>query len=130
MEVLYQDMGLKDLSTKAERYLGDVLDITARAVEREMKLNIINVNYVDTRATLNSVQVDPPQKPLERDIGPTTHYAIYGEMGYHQTHAWGRKMKVPVYHPALHFARDALFSQKQSFIRAINRAMKKLGRRG
>lgn len=126
--VVYQDLGLKTLSQDAERLLEQVVAKAARDVEAQMKANIVDRGFFDTGATTNSVQVDPPTAALERDIGPTTHYAIYGEMGYIQTQAWGHDMATPVHHPALHFARDALTSVQHSFEAAVAAAMKKLGR--
>jgi hypothetical protein len=72
--------------------------------------------------------VDPPLRKLERDIGPLTEYAIYGELGYHQTTVYGRRLKEAVYRPGLHFARDALFAVQGQFERAISAALGKLGR--
>lgn len=127
-EVVYVDLGLGTLSQDAERLLEDAVEVSARSVEREMKRLIIERDFVDTRATVNSVQVDRGQNRLERDIGPTTGYAIYGELGYHQTHAWGRKLLQPIYHPGLHFARDALYRVRASFVAAIRAALGQLGR--
>jgi len=65
---------------------------------------------------------------MERDIGPSTEYAIYGELGYVQTHAWGRRLANPIRHPGLFFARDALESVRASFLAACAAAMQRLGR--
>ena len=127
-EVIYEDLGLGSLPRDAEQLLEAVVEKAARDVEAEMK-SLITVRFFDTGATKNSVQVDAGDRRLERDIGPTTHYAIYGELGYHQTHAWGRELAEPVYHPGLHFARDALYSVRVSFVAAIKTAMEQLGHR-
>jgi len=127
-EVIFEDLGLGSLAEDARRLCEETLESAARAVERKMKLNIIARDYVDTRATVNSVQVEQPG-PLTRDIGPTTEYAILGELGWVQTHAWGRPMKEPVHHPGLHFARDALNSVRGSLVRALEAAFEQLGER-
>ena len=128
-EVIYEDLGLGSLPQDAERLLRAVVQKSARDVEAQMKHLITERRFLDTGATKNSVRVDMGTHALERDIGPTTHYAIYGEMGYHQTHAWGRKLKTPIYHPGLHFARDALKSVRAGFVGAIRAAMAQLGGR-
>ena len=125
--VVYEDWGLGTLEKDTARLLEDVLDTSASAVERKMKRNIIERDYVDTRATVNSVQVDPVKKKLERDIGPTTHYALLGELGWLQTHVYGNKLKEAIHHPGLPFARDALESVRGPFKRAVGAALKKLG---
>ena len=128
-QVIYEDLGLSTLPRDAERLLEAVLDKSARDVEAQMKHNITERGFLDTGATKNSVRVDEGRHKLERDIGPTTHYAIYGELGYHQTHAWGRKLAQAIYHPGLHFARDALYSVRASFVAACSAALSQLGRR-
>lgn len=129
-EVIYEDLGLGTLPEDATRFLEVAIEKAARDVEAKMKELITERGFLDTGATKNSVRVDSGTHPLERDIGPTTHYAIYGEMGFHQTHAWGRKLETPIFHPGLHFARDALFSVRRSFVEAIRSALQQLGRRG
>ena len=128
-EVIYEDLGLANLSRDAEQLLELVVEKSARDVEAKMKHLITARGFLDTGATKNSVRVDPGDNRLTRDIGPTTHYAIYGELGYHQTHAWGRKMAEPLHHPGLHFARDALYSVRVGFVRAVERALARLGKR-
>lgn len=128
-EIIYQDLGLATLSRDAERLLEQVVHKAALDVEREMKRLIVERDFVDTRATVNSVQVERGTDRLERDIGPTTEYAIYGELGYHQTHAWGKRLAQAIYHPGLHFARDALQSVRASFVAAIEAALGQLGKR-
>ena len=127
-EVIYQDMGLATLSRDTERFLERVVEKCARDVEVRMKHNISERGFVDTGATKNSVKVERGRHRLEREIGPTTHYAIYGEYGWHQTHAWGRKLAEAIYHPGLHFARDALLSIQSQFHAAIGNALSQLGR--
>ena len=125
-EVIFEDLGLGSLIEDARRLCEDVMESSARAVERQMKINIIARDYVDTRATVNSVQVEQPG-PLTRDIGPTTEYAILGEGGWVQTHVYGRRLKEPIHHPGLHFARDALNSVRGFVERAMQDAFAKLG---
>lgn len=126
--VVYEDLGLGTLERDAERLLEDVLDVAAEHVEKKMRLNIEDRGYVDTRATKASVAVSKAGR-LARDIGPSTHYALLGELGWLQTHVWGRKLAEPIHHPGLHFARDALSFVKSSFVKAVGAAMQKLGGR-
>lgn len=126
--VVYEDLGLATLEADTARLLEDVLEVGALWVERGMKQNIVERGFVDTRATVNSVAVDKPAA-LTRDIGPSTEYAIYGELGYVQTHAWGRKLARVRHHPGLHFARDALMAQRGPFMAAVNAALARLGKR-
>ena len=128
-EVVYEDLGLSTLAEDAGRLLENVVVVTAKAVESNMKDLIKERGFVRDRTTVNSVQVDPPQDRLVRDIGPTTHYAIYGELGYHITHVYGRKLKEAIRKPGLHFARDALFKVQRDFENAIGTALSKLGGR-
>ena len=128
-DVIYTDMGLANLSRDAEQLLELVVERSARDVEAQMQNLITERGFLDTGATKNSVKVDKGANRLERDIGPTTHYALYGELGHHQTHAWGRKLAEPIFHPGLHFARDALFSVRAEFVEAIKRALSRLGKR-
>ena len=71
---------LPKLVSNTERILEDVLDIAAIQAVNRMQHHIIRVGFVDTGATLNSVTIKRFAR-LERAIGPTTHYAIYGEFG-------------------------------------------------
>lgn len=136
-EVIFEDLGLGSLVEDARRLCEDVMESSARAVENRMKLNIIERDYVDTRATVNSVQVEQPG-PLTRDIGPTTEYAILGELGWVQTHVRIppdpkqpakalQRLKEPIHHPGRHFARDALNSVRGFVERAMTDAFAKLG---
>jgi HK97 gp10 family phage protein len=68
------------LARSIERILEDVLDVAAIQVVGRMQHHIVRVDFIDTGATLNSVTVKSKDR-LERAIGPTTHYAIYGEFG-------------------------------------------------
>jgi len=123
-QVIYQDLGLATLSQDAERLLRDVVQKSAHDVEAQMKVNIVDRGFFDTGATVNSVAVSPTLNPLEADIGPSTHYAIYGEMGWERMTTKGNVVRFA----GLHFARDALYSVKDSFFAAIGAAMQKLGR--
>ena len=138
-EVIFEDLGLGSLAEDARRLCEEALESAARAVEKKMKLNIIAREYTDTRATLNSVQVEQPG-PLTRDIGPTTEYALLGELGWVQTHVRIppdpkqpakalQRLKEPIHHPGLHFARDALNSVRGSLVRALEAAFEQLGER-
>ena len=69
---------LPKLARSTERILEDVLSVAAIQVVGRMQHHIVRVDFVDTGATLNSVTVKRKDR-LERAIGPTTHYAIYGE---------------------------------------------------
>ena len=71
---------LPKLARSIERILEDVLDVAAMQTVNRMQHHIIRVDFIDTGATLNSVTVKRKER-LERAIGPTTHYAIYGEFG-------------------------------------------------
>ena len=71
---------LPKLARSTERILEDVLDVVALQCVDRMQHHIIRVDFIDTGATLNSVTVKRKER-LERAIGPTTHYAIYGEFG-------------------------------------------------
>ena len=51
-------------------------------VERRMKQRIVEVRFVDTGATLDSVQVKQERSRANHySIGPGTDYAIFGEFG-------------------------------------------------
>lgn len=120
--VTLEDLGLDSLSTRLKLGLTAVLDLTARNVERHMKSNIIQRGFFDTGATANSVAVSDAGE-LQRDIGPATEYAIYGELG------WTRKGKddKEIHFAGLHFARDALFSVQGAFVAAVGEVCRKLG---
>jgi len=117
-KVEYKDLGLASLDKDAVAKLRKVLDKAAHDVEAAMKANIISRGFVDTRATVNSVAVSAPDADT-RDIGPSTEYAIYGELGYVRG-----KTRVP----GLFFARDALEMVRNSFIAACEAALRSLGK--
>lgn len=71
---------LPKLARSIERILEDVLDVAAMQTVNRMQHHIVRVGFVDTGATLNSVTVKRKERLL-RAIGPTTHYAVYGEFG-------------------------------------------------
>jgi len=125
-QVIYEDLGLSTLGQDLEREVVQALEAAAMRVNAEMRMNIVARGFVDTGATANSVMVDAPA-PLVRDIGPGTEYAIYGELGYIQTHAWGHKLKQAIFHPGLHFARDALAAVKGPFEAMLIAAGQRLG---
>tara|TARA_Y100000310_G_scaffold293809_1_gene323719 strand:+ start:1658 stop:1951 length:294 start_codon:yes stop_codon:yes gene_type:complete len=60
--------------------LEDVVEIAGRNIEGRAKSIIIRDDIIDTGATLNSVESRTAGK-LEREIGPTTEYAPYLELG-------------------------------------------------
>jgi HK97 gp10 family phage protein len=53
-------------------------------LEAKAKGNIIRYDFIDTGATLNSTQARPSDNDSV-EVGPTTEYAIYGEMGIGQS---------------------------------------------
>lgn len=61
------------------------LDAAAMAgglvVEGAAKENIIEQDIIDTGATLNSTQARPGDEAGEVDVGPSTEYAIFHELG-------------------------------------------------
>lgn len=63
---------------------GEALSSAAMAgglvVEGEAKAGIIRYDFIDTGATLNSTQARESGAG-EVEIGPTTEYAIFGELG-------------------------------------------------
>jgi len=127
MPVQWVNLGLDTLERDAEELLVHVvLDPTAQEVETRMKHNI-RERFYDTGATHDSVDVEAPDR-LTRDIGPHTDYAIFGELGYLQTTAWGRALAKPIYHPGLHFAWDALKGAKGLLVARLKRAMGMLGK--
>lgn len=117
-QVVYVDLGLDSLGRDAERLLEAVLDKGANDVKARMSQLIIDRGFFDTGATANSVAVDTPRQ-LEREIGPSTDYAIYGELGWERGNA---------HFAGLHFARDALYAVKDAFVAAIGAAVQKLGK--
>jgi hypothetical protein len=120
--VTLEDLGLDSLSTRLKLGLIGVLEKMARDVEGRMKSNIIQRGFFDTGATTNSVAVSNAGE-LQRDIGPATEYAIYGELGWTRTEKNGRE----TYFAGLHFARDALFAVQDSFVIAVREVCRELG---
>lgn len=53
-------------------------------LEAKAKGNIIRYDYIDTGATLNSTQARPSGEGSVQ-VGPTTEYAVYGELGIGQS---------------------------------------------
>ncbi|MBX7250698.1 MAG: hypothetical protein K1X50_01860 [Candidatus Promineofilum sp.] len=56
--------------------------------EAKAKAGIIRYDFIDTGATLNSTQARPSGgsgDSAEVQVGPTTEYAIYGELGIGQS---------------------------------------------
>ena len=78
-------------------------------VEGYMKANIIEVDFIDTGATLNSVMAQAADDDVV-EIGPLTEYAIFGELGIGQ--------------PELRFARNALDQNKGQILAVIAENLK------
>ena len=77
-------------------------------LEGKAKGNIIRFDYIDTGATLNSTQAREAASgadTAEVQVGPTTDYAIYGELGVGQ--------------PAKPFMRNAFDEGKSAAVRAV-----------
>jgi HK97 gp10 family phage protein len=53
-------------------------------LESKAKGNIIRYDFIDTGATLNSTQARPSGEGSVQ-VGPTTEYAVFGELGIGQT---------------------------------------------
>lgn len=77
-----------DLERLSKAARGQVLMKSAMAgglvVEGAAKMFIIDYDFIDTGATLNSTQAregDLSDWRAEVEVGPTTEYAIYGELG-------------------------------------------------
>lgn len=82
-------------------------------LEGKAKGNIIRFDYIDTGATLNSTQArvaDAGETPAVQ-VGPTTDYAIYGELGVGQ--------------PAKPFMRNAFDEGKGAAVGAVVAELKK-----
>jgi len=99
---------LAPLMDKAMRK--SALDLVAR-----MKQWIQRVNFIDTGATLNSVYAREGGEAFTWVIGPTTHYAIYGEFGTR-------------FMPARPFARPALEEARPTITAAITAAIEQAAR--
>lgn len=125
-QVVYQDLGLSTLSIRAETIFLAVLEKAAFDVMARMQLLIIE-RFYDTGATANSVAVYPGDDELERLIGPSTHYAVYGEYGFTQVRSYGQTLATPIVHPGKHFMRDALAWVRPGFINAVAQASRQLG---
>jgi hypothetical protein len=128
------DLGMSTLDRDMERFCQDALRMAAQDVAGHMRANIqgygTTAKFLDTGATANSVQVNAPD-PLTREIGPSTDYAIYGELGWTQTKAWGHAIRAgAIVHAPIGFAKAALQSVAPSFVAAIQAAIRRLGRPG
>lgn len=111
--IVYRDRGLKKLTATGGllRLSDKVLRKGALDVERRMKQRVVAVGFVDTGATLNSVQIKKDRSRQNHySIGPRTHYAIYGEFGTR-------------YMPARPFAVPALNDVRPGVLRALKRAI-------
>lgn len=123
--VVYDGIDFAALPRAIEAKLSGVVRTTAFNIERRMKLLIIERGFVDTRATVNSVATTIVSN-LMAEVGPSTHYAIYGEMGYTQTQAWGRPLKHPIIHQGLWFARDAAEAVRTTFTNAVREVLRRV----
>ena len=106
---------LPKLASNAERIVEDVLDIAAIQAVNRMQHHIVRVRFVDTGATLSSVTIKRFAR-LERAIGPTTHYAIYGEFG--TTRMKKRPFAAPALKDVRPFAEKALAAAIVKFVMA------------
>lgn len=91
------------------------LEAGATVIEAAAKQNIIRYDFIDTGATLNSVFPDVISDD-EAHIGPTTDYAIYGELGTR-------------YQPAKPFMREAVEQNKAAIEAAVAAAIQDAIRR-
>ena len=106
---------LPKLARSIERILEDVLDVAAMQTVNRMQHHIVRVGFVDTGATLNSVTVKRKDR-LERAIGPTTHYAIYGEFG--TTRMRARPFAAPALNDVQPIAEKAMGEAIIKFVKA------------
>lgn len=94
--------------------LADALMAGGLVLEGKAKGNIIRFDYIDTGATLNSTQAREASSggdTAEVQVGPTTDYAIYGELGIGQ--------------PAKPFMRNAFDEGKSAAVGAVVTELKK-----
>ena len=125
--VTYEDAGLDTLAPRVRTQLESVLDLFATQVRGQMSKLIIDRGFFDTGATANSVAVSEPlnaRGQMIREIGPSTEYAIYGELGWTRTTKSGKI----AHFAGLHFARDALYSVQEAFVAAVVRVLQQQGR--
>lgn len=93
--------------------LANALMAGGLVLEGKAKGNIIRYDFIDTGATLNSTQArvaDAGETPAVQ-VGPTTDYAIYGELGIGQ--------------PAKPFMRNAFDEGKDAAATAVAAELKK-----
>ena len=67
------------------RAVRDALMAGGLVVEGAAKLNIIEYDFIDTAATLNSTAAREGRGEDEVEIGPATEYAVFGELGIGQS---------------------------------------------
>ena len=103
------------LAKNTERLVEQVLDVAALQVVGRMQHHIVRVGFVDTGATLNSV-TDKRKDRLERAIGPTTEYAIYGEFG--TTRMRARPFAAPALKDVQPHAEKAMLAAILKFVKA------------
>ena len=109
---------IRDLSAAFGRLGGAVDDAIGRAllagglmVEGAAKMNIIETDFIDTGATLNSTQARRGDSAAEVEIGPATEYAIFGELGIGQSEK--------------RFMRDALEETQTAVMDAVRAELKR-----
>ena len=115
MSVTVRQKGLQNLARNTGSLLDRVMRKSAEDVAGRMKQRIVMVGFVDTGATLNSIEVKRDQsRHLHYTIGPRTHYAIYGEFGTR-------------FMAARPFARPALKDMEPRILAAVRAAILKEG---
>lgn len=137
IEVIYEGIDFGDIASELRVLLTNVLDVAATGIARDMRARI-EKTFRDTGATANSVAVSAPD-PMTREIGPDTPQAWYGEHGFVQEYVAipppkgggsqepkvKQKLKVPIWHPGLFFARKSLDAARRSFLDAVAAAIEK-----
>lgn len=102
------------LDAASGEQLGKALMAGGLVLEGKAKGNIIRYDFIDTGATLNSTQARTAESgadSAEVQVGPTTDYAIYGELGIGQ--------------PAKPFMRNAFDEGKGAAVGAVVAELKK-----
>jgi HK97 gp10 family phage protein len=101
---------VKALGNLADLDVDRALMAGGLVVEAHGKLNIIEYDFIDTGATLNSVAANNAGEGLVQ-IGPETDYAIFGELGL------GGQSEKP-------FMRRALNEHRDDIVAAIAHELK------
>lgn len=75
---------IKKVQAELPHVLKEAVESGGFLLEGGIKENIIVYDFIDTGATLNSVgtrDVDSEPDSMAVEVGPTTEYAIFGELG-------------------------------------------------